>query len=48
MSIFLRPELVRIKWYFDFFVLQMQSNGKVDESINWNVNAINNPSIIKK
>lgn len=47
MSIFLRPELVDIKQYIDSVVLQMQSNGKIDESINLHINAINNPTIIE-
>ena len=48
MSIFLRPELAHIKQHIDSVVLQMQSNGKLDESINLHANTNTNPSIIEK
>ena len=48
MSIFLRPELEDIKQFIDSAVLQMESNGKLNESINNHVDAKKNLTIIEK
>ena len=45
MAIFLRPELADIKRHIDSVVLQMQNNGKLDESINFHANTNTYPSI---
>lgn len=48
MAIFLRPELIEIKHAIDSVVLQMESNGKLDESINYHFNANKKQRIIEK
>jgi len=48
MSIFLRPELVHIKHYIDSVVVAMESNGKLDDSIHYHLNAKNKHINIEK